>query len=958
FIEYIIHDHALEVLSMVTDGYNELGVSPIVHLTRQMDGENTLRRGTLTIKCYAPDKTVSFDEIQIEYDNEWFSIDKGPHIPVDINYGDGESENIKDDPNPDYDKDEQKGQQFDFVITIKDEKRLYEDMSWDMVVTWNGLKRNVKVSYEAAFLLPEVCSVTLTILNDNEEEDDVISDYWAFITGAGDTEVTKKAGSGVSKLWGILPEDMMGNKKRTGGFHFPMPYGNQKKWKYRYTVDFTKILNMENHDGSISNVEISGITGEEGFFNTNNLKLTQVTGKDNTYTLDFTGTGIDETAYKYAGGVVTFLVTYNDGKTSEITASLYHTGFFHYMDDTNYVPSEYKGYYYYEVVPMGDGYWLDRNIGARSNKSFIDITNSPTEGNVDRSAAGLHYTIIKKTNDFALPDWDFRMVPPGYHVPNQTEWDALRLSRDFITSSVVYNNTTYMTTYYNCGGKIGNIYLNKSRFYIENNVFEKSVKFSEVYNNGDAGAGYYWSVTEAPAMEKEQMGNWLRALYLNGSASSYTNASVADHRMPVRCKAGLDATKAEEHYVSLNVHNATHVLLFDIETRTPINTFPGKAVGTTDSSIKWQHFSYATTEDLSKLYMLFVKLELNGKVTIHRRNKDSFVSTTNYSKDFLSEEYAWRVENGAYYDFCEEGLNRPSNVLTGITEAPDDCDTGSENSGGNNGDSGTEQQHPDADLNDYTFTKQGDEEIVIESNKHYFKNYDSNCQHLAHGNYNWASLPVGSKIRIYVSLVKDMNDDDDQFSLQLFNGSWSMIQDINQNMVKGNAHNVNGTKQYIYELEYTEALYNNLVNNNGLIMQGRHCVLLGVTVIKKAVELVKGSYTWTDEVSINWPQKGQGFINLTSDLYDWSSVTSGSTLTIEFRQGDGPQIQVRLNNTGGSIPGIDDYTPVGWGGKLQPGQTKIVYTLTESILTTIRNGGGIYFAGGNYTLTKVDIHVN
>ena len=690
FVVYTIHDHSSEVLSMVTDGVNELGVSPEVVLASLENG----RKGTLVVKCYSPGETVSLSDISFEYDSEWLTIDNGkPHSDP------------TPDPNPNYDKDNA-GQQFEFEISIVEGKNVYEDQKWDITVNWEkkALSRKVKVSYEAAFLLPKECTVSLSIKDNNNVEFAKINDYWTFITGSGTS--VQKAGTGLNeqqvnltpKLYGILPENMTGDKKRTGGFHFPMPYGEKQDgdikkvapWSYEYVIDFTNILDRDDTGSTISGIDVtldgdafikSHVTWQRGAGNT--VSLTLFDGKD---------------SYEYAVGTVTFIISYSDDASpSKVSASLYHTGFFHYENDTRYVPQDKMGYYYYEVVPMGAGndFWLDRNICASSNRSFIDIFD---DLQVDRSAAGLHYTIINKPNDYQLPEFDFGMCPPGYHIPNQTEWDNLRLSSQFVTERVTYDNTVYMSTYYSTSNpKIGNIYLQKARFVNSNNIWETTPKFSLLRDNGDTGAGYYWSVTEAPAMEKEQMGNWLRALYLNGSASSYTNASVTDHRMPVRCKAGTpdEATSTTDYYVSLNVHEATHVFLFDTsnESYTPLYTFPGKAVGTTASSIKWQNFYCSTTIDPSHLRAIFVKLEEDGKVTIYTRQGNTFKTNVSYNTDYLLESNSWPIIQGAFYDFCETSETRDNNVMTTDyvrnnypgKDYPTDCVTENDNTGGGGG---------------------------------------------------------------------------------------------------------------------------------------------------------------------------------------------------------------------------------------------------------------------------------
>ena len=847
FVGYTIHDHALEILSMVTDGYRELGVSPGVVITLDAEGN---RKGILTVKCYDPDNTSEINEndIKITIKNnkdELLIGSRKSHTSTDIPYtleGDDKNYTIKDDPNLSYDKDNQKGKQYDYELSIPMEKKLYEDMSWDLLVEWHGLQREVKVSYEAAFLLPQICTTELTILKNDDSQFANIKDYWTFITGEG-TYKEGKDGTGLSsdeaaqtpQLYGIRTTDMTGEKKRTGGFHFPMPYGETGNvvtpWSYKYTIDFSKFLDLYAPGGSITGIDINVSATSPDNKILSNETLSWEYDKNKGGTLIFIG---DKSSYQYAGGNITFIISYktseNVSGTYEIVASLYHTGFFHYENDTKYVPTDNdddrRGYYYYEVVPMGDGYWLDRNICASSNQSFIDITD---DNNVDRRAAGLHYTIIKKQNAYKLPEFDFGMCPPGYHVPNEAEWDAVRLSTNFVTRSVIYNNTVYMSTYYVTNvSKIGNIYLQKARFVNGNNIYSEERKFSTLYNNGDAGAGYYWSVTEAPAMEKEQMGNWLRALYLNGSASSYTNASVTDHRMPVRCKAGTseDATVSSHNYISFNVHEVTHIYLVDTRSNpwTPLYTFPGKAVGTTQSAIKWQHFYCSTTVPTDKVRALFVKLEKDGKVTIYTRKGTSFENNVTYDSGYLTEDKSWSVLDGAFYDFCSVGADRGSNYFStfdGQSETnvyPTDCITVDDSDPGYGGGGSGEQ-------NSGNFEWDGYESV----------NWSKSWDGLSADHYDWTNV---ESAKIWLTLETYYSD----AVIRLYhkNPDWQILNGLREyswNDLGRPDYNESTRQTVTYGyIELTSPMIQELIEHDGLMVGGNNYGLKGVKLEIKEKE--------------------------------------------------------------------------------------------------------------------------
>ncbi|MCH5230080.1 MAG: hypothetical protein J1F12_08845 [Muribaculaceae bacterium] len=882
YVVYTIHDHASEVLSMVTDGYNELGVTPEITLTSSTDPK------TVVVKCYSPDGEVKPEDIKIEEDgSNWLEITyKGFHSST------GDYHTTWDSDNP--------GQQFEYEISIKSGSKNYEDLEGKIVVSWNNLKRTVKVNFESIYLLPETSTVTLKIYEDGNESKEpyaTIEDYWTFVTGAGNNKEGKDGkGPGseaTPKLWGIQPENMVNAKKRINGFHFPMPYGenhSSNPWTYVYTVDFNKFI-TEGEAKSIQGIEIS-TSGDD--FLKDKIDYSKV---GNVVTLRFNG---DKTSYEYAGGKITFRISYtdsNDGSaTVDVSPSLYHTGFFHYEGDGNYVPSEKRGYYYYEVVPLGkDGndntmYWLDRNIGATANHSYIDIEDNNTEG---KDAAGNHYTIINRPKDYNLPEWDFHMIPPGYHIPNSTEWDYLRLHDNFKTQSYTIKGTLFMSTFYESeNNKIGNIYFQKARFCNRKNIYQETQKYSASADEGDAGAGYYWSLTEAPAMEKEQMGNWLRALYLNGSASAYNNASVTDHRMPIRCKAGNvnESSTAQDYYISFNVHEVTHVYLFDKNTKTALYKFPGRAVGTYASADKWQHFSCALTQDPDHLLMLFVKLNSDGTLIVYRKtgenltfgseNYKSFEGNNEYDKEFLNDTYAWEIEKGKYYDFCSVGEKREKNPFDkGDTdEWANNCGF-TQGSGNTDPDPGTDPDpKPGVNLDDYKFTIEDPEK---ETDQHINKDYIEDNGWYQIQSINWNNVQPGSTLRIYTVAYKQ--DDYEVIIRDGWNNPYGTIHYSDTHI-----YQAENTTQAIIDIILTTDLLN-IFRERGFVLDAKECILLGMTIIN-ADGSVGGSGGNEGDQTIEPDDPNEKIILSGNNTignwngivvnYDWNSVPAGSVLKV------------------------------------------------------------------------------
>lgn len=943
FLVYKIHDHSEEVLSMITDGVHEFGISPEIALT------SANPHGTIVVKCYdasKPTDPIRDTDVEIIEKSPWLEVSySGPHNDNDV-----------------YDKDwdpDSRGTQLEYAIGIAG--NVYEDTEGYITFQWLNLTRRVKVTYEAAYLLPTVCTAKLTIIdNDGTNHGDVIEDYWTFIQGKGTRKT--ESGSETPKLWGAQMDDMNGAKKRINGFHFPMPYGETNQWEYKYEIDFSKLAHDIEDTGSVIDDIKMTVTNDPDEFWADHIKWDYSSGTKGTLT--FTG---DKTSYKYAGGSITFTVHFSDNNgSSDIVASVYHTGFFHYEgreeDYTSkdqsrypnrhfqYVDEDDKGYYYYEVIQMGNegDYWLDRNIGAKNNKPFIDYETD----DLDRSGAGRLYSIINEPQKYKLPIWDGNICPPGYHVPNEVEWDHLRLHKNFTTESVIYNNSVYMSTFYDTqNSKIGRIYFPKARFFNQDEIWTETTRYSMEPNTGDTGAAYYWTVTEAPAMEKEEMGNWVRALYLNGTASSYVNASITDHRMPVRCKAGTpeQASTAKDYYISFNVHNVTHVYLFDKKSKTALFTFPGRAVGSTKSAIKWQNFYCSTTANPIDLLVLFVKLEEDGRVLVHTKNGPKFYSTVNYTEDFLSPDYAWEVKNGWYYDFCDVSLDREGkDCLFQAKENPSDCITTSEdeNQGGDGG-SGSEQPEEDINPNDYTFEPEKEDEIVISYDKAFLKGW-SKYESLSNGKYNWSQIITGSTLKIYVVTGSG-------FNLQGYHGNWgSSLFDISEIDHQSSKN----TDISVIEIELNKDILNALVSNKGLIIQGNKCAIIGITVIMANPENVPvENFVWSG----SWDNSGWSnpFTQLSTTNFNWEGVKPGHKLTVVFDSSGGPQLQFHLISNDGSIPGISDYTP--WNDKLLNQSTytdyKIEILFDATMISAIKAGGGLKIGGGAYTLKKVELIV-
>lgn len=700
-IRYHIYDHTAEVFSMVSDGVRELGVTSVVNFAKAdnsgtqddetaavAEGEGgrsiTDNRATFVVKIYsAINEELKKDDITFgftdEYaDNNWLAIDYDNIMEKDpvLTTGPGEIATP--------------GLQFE--VPIYTTREIYSDQKAEIEVLWKGLRRIVTVYYDATIELSTILEVNLTIKGDGNTY--YIKNYGTFIEGNGewpDAECSEKEGctheSEAPRLFGVQEDELTGNRVRNHGFHFPMPYGEYPTtapWTYEYNVSFEKIQEVTKYTISKVTPEIRGNVP---------VVWTPTSTYSGKLTLD------SSLGYNYAIGSITYKIDFAEAeaanKSVKVVLDLYHTGFFHFTNNATYgFDGLDAGYYYYEVVPMAGKYWLDRNIGAKSNRYFVDDIDY-TSG--EKKSRGKFLTIADQANYEGpqLEKTEPLICPPGYHIPSTAEWDPVRMSANFRTDEVTDEKSALaMVTYYATGiTNIGKVHFPKARYWNKTGTFDD--KYKDFPNSGDAASGYYWTTTEAPGMEKEHMGNWLRTLYMNGETASYINGSVMDHKMLVRCIADPKPDIEQQNYVSFNVHNVTHVFLFYKDTKgnpTPLYTFPGKQVSTAASAINWQYFYFTTTVNPARISMVFVNLDSDGHMHIFTKKGNVFEDSYEVKDENGQEKQinindimGWSSEDGTecpywnvndltgpdtdpeensqkifYYDFCKKALERVS----------------------------------------------------------------------------------------------------------------------------------------------------------------------------------------------------------------------------------------------------------------------------------------------------------
>ncbi len=646
-IQYAIHDHSPISFNMASDGIRELGVTHEVVYTGLPTDDSNPSSEVINIKFFSKfDGEVPTEENVMEYitvENNWLTLSKPTKLPNETEF-DGE---IRPGDSNDT------GVIFRFTLNFLSNK-LIGDLSNTITVKWMGLERSIPVTWERNFNGADVTTAKLSI---KYKGTTVIEDYWAFLASTDNPDGSVTEGP---KLWGIQEQQNNG-KVRNQGFHFPVMYGTSNNYAtYSYTLSFK--------DNAFGTREVTGCTWSiegdpEQNYSVSCLSLNPVS-------LSITRANSDD--YTYAVGTLKVKVEFKKGAPEEYRFDLYHTGFFHQDKsgcrmDAQPGDTSVEDWRYYEVVPINVNgvtrYMLDRNLGAKSAEMYIrNIDGSTLTGNPD--AAGGYYKVAMQENPTAYKDPSMfddmpnmpNVSPPGYCVPKQNVWDAIRNSQLFHTESA----GEYFNSYYDTkNSRIGKVYFPKSMFYLNNDYA------------GETRDGYYWSSTAATGTEKEEIGKWLKMLTISGNSTSYTNGCVEvpgkeeiAYGASLRCVNNVtEATKIKR--TSFNVSGATHVYLYRESAngeRISTTTWPGHAIGTynTMTSGHWFGFSFESSDfDPDELFVIFNFIDSDGIIhTLSRSPQDT---------PPLSCE-GWRVKDVTYDGLAGTLYIHDNMVMTGTSK--------------------------------------------------------------------------------------------------------------------------------------------------------------------------------------------------------------------------------------------------------------------------------------------------
>lgn len=639
-IDYTIHDHSPEIYNMISDGIRELGVTHQVTYTNGANADNEWSGEWIYIKCFSiyddemPD--AGFIKGCVSSDCDWLTLGE-PEIVTDTEITGSDNE---EDP-------DSRGMIFRCPLRF-DSTEQTGSLYTTVKVSWKGLTREIPVIWERLFNGNDLCEVTLKMIDGSNNVKYTVNDYWGFLESEGTPSDNDK----YPALWGILPENNNG-KERNRGFHFPVMYGEtglteEARWSYSYDINMTALKDYDfdwnitvKGDPAVTNVEISGYTFGQTCRHTagSDLKFT-LTRPGNACSGKDGSDGSSENDYTYGtGSLVLSLIPVGNTRENqsrlaqEYIFGLYHTGFFHKDEQRHRVDTpDPDSFYYYEVVPIMGAYrmryWLDRNLGAKSAEMYIEATGGMTyHGNPD--AAGGYYTVAKYKGDYSDPALYSDVAPPGYRVPMQKVWDALKNSKSFVTDI----SGSYFSAYYDTGNpSIGKVF------------FPKAMMMNDGNKLGESRAGYYWTQTAASGTEKEEIGKWLKMLMISGTSASYINGDVTTYGGSVRCINDInDATELQR--TSFNVSGATHIFLYSEQNgvKVPTTTWPGHAIGDYNTMTdKWFNFAFESAEFAPQdLYVIFNFIDADG--IIHTICKETAAESVKTNEINPANATGWKV---------------------------------------------------------------------------------------------------------------------------------------------------------------------------------------------------------------------------------------------------------------------------------------------------------------------------
>lgn len=655
-IAVTIFDHEPQVFDMVTDGTYELGVSDTIHMASKATEAVT---DDLHVRCYPSSASSEEVSLKVVEGNDWLSA----------------SNTVLSSSNSDKD-----GMLYTYTLTAVANPTGLSRVG-KVEVAYHSLKRIVTVVQDDEFLSFELGTIQLAV-EEYERNDDgaitsttslpVSNDYWKFIRN----ELTD------SPLFGISAEAMKG-LIRTEGFHAPMT--DYMRFIYTYKLETTNVVVNKYKDWKWE-VELaddykgklrfwSGSTSNTGDGSLDNLPNGTIGGSSDTDKyFTFTNELLDivkneqivENAYRvWKDAFRIKLTSPDDSQTVTYAYDLYHTGVFQYMDSNSstnvgrHVVGNTldSGWYYYEVVLMGNNYWLDRNLGAKNSGYYIEEEDGSSflpggDWPFRDNSKGALFSVATERSSVDgtyVPSVSDEMCPKGFRVPYVSEFAALQADKDFHTELVNQVGKDYWDAYFD-NGQYGMVRFPRARMY------------SDGVKKGDARAGYYWTRTPALGASGTEEGYWLQFMKFAGanlSAGRYRikNSSNAPAGMSLRCVYKSRA-REQTYKVEFYVQGYTHVFLYylsqggsTVDDLVPLNPWPGTMLtiknDASSETPTWKPFILEYTGqqeyELSQLRAVFAIVNDDGSIE------------EVYPSDYSTKGGVYLDENKKYFSRLKTG---------------------------------------------------------------------------------------------------------------------------------------------------------------------------------------------------------------------------------------------------------------------------------------------------------------
>lgn len=209
---------------------------------------------------------------------------------------------------------------------------------------------------------------------------------------------------------------------------------------------------------------------------------------------------------------------------------------------------------------------------------------------------------------------------------------------------------------------------------------------------------------------------------------------------------------------------------------------------------------------------------------------------------------------------------------------------------------------------------------------------------LSWGGYDWSTVEPGTVLRISYDAVDGV-----ETQIRVSNGGWSALPGT-EDPFKPEASPL--------EVEFTQAMIDELVANGGMVITGQGATLTEVALVTagSAPVVPTGETIWEGEQLIDWSgnsgDANKALTTLSWGGYDWSTVSAGTTLVVEYTPVDGVEAQLRVSNSGwAALPGTEDpYKPTASPFELE---------LTQAMLDELTSNNGLVLTGQGMILTAV-----